>query len=90
MTILFYWLIILNNIILMIVNDQSTIIEAPEVYKFIPTHSHTATPTTESRRTSHLNFYTFNGHVMANFIEPNFQDIIFTLRTVSLITQKPF
>ena len=36
---LFYWLIILSNIILMIDNDLSTIIEAPEVYKFIPTHS---------------------------------------------------
>jgi hypothetical protein len=35
---LFYWLIILNNIILMIDNDQSTIIEASEVYKSIPTH----------------------------------------------------
>jgi hypothetical protein len=31
MTMLFYWLIILNNIILMIDNDQSTIIEEPEV-----------------------------------------------------------
>jgi len=27
---------------------------------------------------------------MVNFIEPNFQDIIFTLSTVSLITQKQF
>ena len=33
-------------------------------------------------------FDTFDGHVMVNFIEPNFQDIIFTLSTVSLITQK--
>ena len=39
MKMLFYLLIILNNIILMIDNDQSTIIEAPEVYKSIPTHS---------------------------------------------------
>jgi hypothetical protein len=31
----------------MIDNDQSTIIEAPEVYKSIPTHSPTAKPTTE-------------------------------------------
>jgi hypothetical protein len=38
MKMLFYWLIILNSIILMIDNDQSTIIEAPEVYKSIPTH----------------------------------------------------
>ena len=34
----------------MIDNDQSTIIEAPEVYKSIPTHSPTATPTTECTR----------------------------------------
>jgi len=39
MKMLFYWLIILNIIVLMIDNDQSTIIEAPEVYKSIPTHS---------------------------------------------------
>jgi hypothetical protein len=31
MKMLFYWLIILNNIVLMIDNDQRTIIEAPEV-----------------------------------------------------------
>ena len=35
-----------------------------------------------------VDFDTFDGHVMVNFIEPNFQDIIFTLSTVSLITQK--
>ena len=29
-----------------------------------------------------------HGHVVVNFIEPNFQDIIFILSTVSLITQK--
>ena len=34
----------------MIDNDQSAIIEAPEVYKSIPTHSPTATPTTECIR----------------------------------------
>jgi hypothetical protein len=62
----------------MIDNDQSTIIEAPEVYKSTPTHS-------PSR-----NFDTFDGHVMVNFIEPTFQNIIFTLSTVSLITQKQF
>ena len=39
MKMLFYWLIIHYNIILMVDNDQSTIIEAPEVYKSIPTHS---------------------------------------------------
>jgi hypothetical protein len=31
----------------MIDSDQSTIIEAPEVYKSIPTHSPTYLPTTE-------------------------------------------
>jgi hypothetical protein len=31
----------------MIDNDQRTIIEAPEVYKSIPTHSPTAQPTTD-------------------------------------------
>ena len=35
-----------------------------------------------------VDFDTFDGHVMVNFIEPNFQDIIFTLCTVSLITHK--
>ena len=34
----------------MIDNDQSTIIEAPEAYKSIPTHSPTAKPTTECTR----------------------------------------
>jgi hypothetical protein len=70
----------------MIDNDQSTIIEVPEVYKSIPTHSPTAKPTTESRGNSHLNFDTFDGHVMVNFIEPNFHDIIFTLRSLSFKT----
>jgi hypothetical protein len=74
----------------MIDNDKSTVIEAPEVYKSIPTHSPTAKPTTESRENSHLNFDTFDGQVMVNFFEPNFHDIIFTLRTVSLIAQKQF
>ena len=37
-----------------------------------------------------VDFDTFDGHVMVNFIEPNFQDIIFILCTVSLITQKWF
>ena len=31
----------------MVDNDQSTIIEAPEVYKSIPTHSPTTNPTEE-------------------------------------------
>jgi hypothetical protein len=77
----------------MIDNDQSTIIEAPEVYispspLTLPLQNQRQT--TESRGNSHLDFDTFDGHVMVNFIEPNFQDIIFTLSTVSLITQKPF
>jgi hypothetical protein len=73
----------------MIDNDQSTIIEAPEVYKSIPTHS----PSRNQRQNvpgKNVDFDTFDGHVMVNFIEPNFQDIIFTLSTVSLITQKQF
>jgi hypothetical protein len=133
----------------MIDKDQSTIIEAPEVYKSITTHSPTATPTTECTREKNVDFDTFDGHVMVyyikpnlqefifgpmsrfdhsetilgpfkklpswgwtpyqslylrknvgfdtfdahvmvNYIEPNFQDIIFTLSTVSLITQKQF
>jgi len=70
----------------MINNDQSTIIEAPEVYKSTTTHFPTMKPTTKKN----VDFDTFDGHVMVNFIEPNLQDIIFTLSTVSLITQKQF
>jgi hypothetical protein len=73
----------------MVDNDQSTIIEAPEVYKSIPTDSPSKKPTTK-RTWKKVDFDTFDGHVMVNFIEPNFQDIIFTLSTVSLITQKCF
>jgi hypothetical protein len=61
----------------MIDNDQTTIIEAPEVYKSIPTHSPTATPTTECTREKNVDFDTFDGHVMVNNIEPNFQEFIF-------------
>jgi hypothetical protein len=89
MKMLFYWLIILNNIILMIYNDQSTIIEAPEVYKSIPTHS----PSRNQRQNvpgKNVAFDTFDVHVIVNFIDPNFQNIIFTLSSVSLITQKWF
>ncbi len=71
----------------MIDNDQSTIIEAPEVYKSIPTHS----PSRNQQQNvpgKNVDFDTFDGHVVVNFIEPNFQDIIFILSTVSLITQK--
>ena len=60
----------------MIDNDQSTIIEAPEVYKSIPTHS----PSTKPTKKKNVDFDTLDGHVMVNFIEPNCQDIIFTLR----------
>jgi hypothetical protein len=76
----------------MIDNDQSAIIEAPEVYKSIPTHSPTAKPTTTTECTweKNVNFDTFDGHVMVNFIEPNFQDIIIEPIRVGLITQKQF
>jgi hypothetical protein len=74
----------------MIDNDKSTIIEAPEVYKSIPTHSPTAKPTTECTREKNVDFDTFDGHVMVNYIEPNLQDIIFEPIRVGLITQKPF
>jgi hypothetical protein len=60
----------------MIDNDQSTIVEAPEVYKSIahslPTYlPMTSLPTTESMEESHLNFDTFDGHFMVNYNEPN-------------------
>ena len=74
----------------MIDNDQTTIIEAPEVYKSIPTHSPTATPTTECTREKNVDFDTFDGHVMVNYIEPNLQEIIFGPIRVGLITQKQF
>jgi hypothetical protein len=65
----------------MIDNDQSTIIEAPEVYKSIPTHSHTAKPRpkteTECPEKKMSDFDTFDAHVMVNYIQPNLQDIIF-------------
>jgi hypothetical protein len=74
----------------MIDNDQSTIIEAPEVYKSIPTHSPTATPTTECTREKSVDFDTFDGHVMVSYIEPNLQEFIFGPIRVGLITQKQF
>jgi hypothetical protein len=74
----------------MIDNDQSTIIEAPEVYKSIPTHSPTAKPTTVCTREKNVNFDTFDGHVMVNYIEPNLQEFIFGPIRVGLITQKQF
>ena len=73
----------------MIDNDQSTIIEAPEVYKSIPTHS----PSKNQRQNvpeKNVNFDTFDVHVMVNYIEPNLQEIIFGPIRVGLITQKQF
>jgi hypothetical protein len=46
----------------MIDNDQSTIIEAPDVYKSIPTHSPTAKPTTEYTWEKNVYFDTFDAH----------------------------
>jgi hypothetical protein len=63
----------------MVDNDQSTIIEAPEVYKSIPTHSPSKNQRQNVPEKKILTLDTFDGHVMVNFIEPNFQDIIFTL-----------
>ena len=37
-----------------------------------------------------INFDTFDGHVMINYIEPNLQEIIFGPIRVGLITQKQF
>jgi hypothetical protein len=73
----------------MIDNDQSTIIEAPEVYKSIPTHS----PSKNQRQNvpgKNINFDTFDVHVMVNYIEPNLQEIIFGPILVGLSTQKQF
>jgi hypothetical protein len=75
----------------MIDNDQSATIEAPEVYKSIPTHS----PSRNQRQNvlvleKNVDFDTFDGHVMVNYIEPNLQEIIFGPIRVGLITQKQF
>ena len=73
----------------MINNDQSTIIEAPEVYKSIPTHF----PSKNQRQNvpgKNVDFDTFDGHVMVNYIEPNLQEIIFGPIRVGLITHKQF
>ena len=37
-----------------------------------------------------VNFDTFDGHFMVNYIEPNLQEIIFGPIRVGLITQKQF
>ena len=73
----------------MIDNDQSTIIDAPEVYKSIPSHS----PSKNQRQNvpaKNVDFDTFDVHVMVNYIEPNLQEIIFGPIRVDLITQKQF
>ena len=69
----------------MIHNDQSIIIEAPEVYKSIPTHF-----PSKIQRQKNVDFDTFDGHVMVIYIEPNLQEIIFGPIRVGLITQKQF
>jgi hypothetical protein len=75
----------------MIDNDQSTIIEAPsEVYKSIPTLTSRVKSNDKMYQEKNVDFDTFDGHVMVNFIEPNFQDIIFGPIRVGLITQKQF
>ena len=56
----------------MIDNDQSTIIEAPKVYKSVPTHS----PSRNQRQNvpeKNVDFDTFDVHVMVNYIEPTFR-----------------
>ena len=70
----------------MIDNDQSIIIEAPEVYKSTATHFPSTKPTTKKN----VDFDTFDGHVMVNYIEANFQEIIFGPIRVGLITQKQY
>ena len=89
MKMLFYWLIILNNIILMIDNDQSTIIEAPEVYKSTTTHF----PSKIQRQNVpekkcwlwHLRWTCYG-----QFYWTKLSGYHITLCTVSLITQKWF
>ena len=62
----------------MIDNDQSTIIEAPEKTN------------NKMYQGKNVDFDTFDGHVMVNYIEPNLQEIIFGPIRVGLITQKQF
>ena len=54
----------------MIDNDQSTIIEAPEVYKSIPTHFPSKNQQ-QNVQGKNIDFDTFDGHVMVNYIELN-------------------
>ncbi len=74
----------------MIDNDQSIIIEAPEVYKSIPTHFPSKNQRQNVPGEKNVDFDTFDGHVMVNYIEPNLQEIIFGPIRVGLITQKQF
>ena len=48
------------------------------------------TETKTTPREKNVNFDTFDGHVMVNYIEPNLQEIIFGPIRVGLITQKQF
>ena len=50
----------------MINNDQSTIIEAPEVYKSIPTHFPSKNQRQNVPGEKNVDFDTFDGHVMVN------------------------
>jgi hypothetical protein len=86
MKMIFYWQIIHNNIILMIDNDQSTIIEAPEGHKSIPTHC--PHYQRQVKRKVPSQFWHLRWTCYGQFYWTNFQDIIFTLSTVSLVTQK--
>ena len=74
----------------MIDNDQSTIIEAPEVYKSIPTHFPSKNQRQNVPGKKNVDFDTFDGHAMVNYIEANLQEIIFGPIRVGLITQKQF
>jgi hypothetical protein len=46
--------------------------------------------TPECTREKNVDFDTFDGHVMVNYIEPNLQEFIFGPIRVGLITQKQF
>ena len=68
----------------MIDNDQSIIIEAPEVPPQLTSRVR------NQRQKKNVDFDTFDGHVMVNYIEPNLQEIIFGPIRVGLITRKQF
>ena len=48
------------------------------------------TPRVKTNDKKNVDFDTFDGHVMVNYIEPNLQEIIFGPIRVGLITQKQF